>query len=239
MLALGFLLLAAQPVSAQTFNEEQEEEIGGLVREYLLENPGVIVEALEKFQQQEEERALRAAQENLEKHRDWLESSDQPIAGNPDGDVTVVEFFDYNCGYCKRALDDVVKIVESDNNVKFVLAEMPILGPSSETAARWALAAKEQGKYFDYHVALMRHRGGKSESTLAGIAEDLGLDVDQMRKDADSDKVTRKIAKFRQVASDLGISGTPAFIVGDQVMRGYVGDAVLRGAIRDERNNAE
>jgi protein-disulfide isomerase len=122
-----------------------KEDVQGIIKEFIKDNPEVILDAVESYGREQQAADIRARQEAVKEHLGWLENNDMlPIAGNPDGDVTMVEFFDYNCGYCKKALDDVMTLIEEDKNLKVVFVEMPILGPSSQLAARWAMAAKEQ-----------------------------------------------------------------------------------------------
>jgi len=216
-------LLGVNAASAQQFTPEQKQEIELILRDYLLENPEVLRDALTILQEREsaaeQERQRLAVSQRLE---ELHESPNSPSMGNLQGDVTVVEFFDYQCGYCKSIADHVFDIVEADSNVKVVLKEIPILGPASTTAARAALAAREQGKYIELHSALMSHRGQLSERTIFGIAEDLGLDVDRLRADMDAPAVTDEINANLELAQAIGVRGTPAFVVGDVVVPGAV-----------------
>ena len=139
-----------------------------------------------------------------------------PTAGNPSGDVTIVEFFDYNCGYCKRAFGDVAKIVEKDPKVKVVFKELPILSKGSEEGAKVALAAKLQGKYWEAHRALIGLRGEINEQTALKAVEKLGLDMAKLKKDMEGSEVKGEIETVRNLAQKMGIQGTPHFLVGDQ-----------------------
>lgn len=239
-LAIGIL---GQPHPAQAqaegFSAAQKEEIGVIIKEYLAENPEIVMESLNKHREDMEQQQAVAATENLSKHKDFLTAADAPSAGNPKADVTIVEFFDYNCGYCKRAIPDVLKTLEADKNVRFVFHEMPILGPSSLTAAQWALAAHKQGKYFEYHRALMEHNGPKDDASLENIAKDLGLDVEKMKTDVKSDDVQKMISDSMSAARDLDINGTPAFIINDTITRGYMGPDGLDKAIAQEREKTK
>jgi protein-disulfide isomerase len=159
-----------------------------------------------------------------------------PVAGNPNGDVTIVEFFDYNCGYCKKALGDVVTLMEEDKNVKFIFVETPILGNTSELAAKWAMAAQKQDAYMEYHIGLMKHRGPINETSLEKVAKKVGLDVQKLRDDANSDDVANKVAEKSRKAAQMGISGTPAFIINGKLYGGYIGLDKMREAIKDARS---
>lgn len=235
----SFLAIAATtPAIAQSFSDAQKKEIGSLVREYLLENPGVIFEAAEAHEQKQAAAKEVQAKEAIEENFAYLTRADAPAIGNPNADITIVEFFDYNCGYCKRALPDLQKVVEQDSNVRVVFKELPILGPTSRTAAQWALAAKQQGKYFEFHTALMEHRGPKDVGQLSKLAEGLGLDVEKMKEDAISDAVEEHLQKDIDVSRKIGVQGTPAFIVGTQFIPGYVGVDGLKDAVSKARDEA-
>ncbi len=229
--------MGAIPALAQDaeFSPAQKEAMGGVIKEYLMENPKVIFDAIEAYRNEQEEQAQKQAEEKIGDNIAALTDADAPSVGNPNGDVTVVEFFDYNCGYCKRALPDIQAAIKGDDNLRVVFKEMPILGPTSKTAAEWALAAHKQGKYFEYHIALMEHKGPKEEAQLAKLAKDSGLDVEQMKKDLDSGEIEKELNQVMEVAREIGVSGTPAFIVGKTFIPGYVGEDGLKQAIADER----
>lgn len=202
-----------------------KEELEGFIYDYLMENPAVIIEAVEKFRQNQEEEEAKMFDKKLGEHKAYLQSDNgaSPSVGNPDADIVIVEFFDYNCGYCKRALKDVQALLREDDNIRVVFKEMPILSPTSHQSALWALAADRQGKYWEFHTAVMNHSGNKSESTLAQIAESVGLDVAKLREDAKDPALQAMIDKNITVSQELGIRGTPAFIINDRLSRGYMG----------------
>lgn len=216
-----------------------KEDLESFIYDYLMENPGVIIEAVEKLRQNQEVEEAKMVEQKLEQHQNFLHSYDgsSPSVGNPDADIVIVEFFDYNCGYCKQALEDVQTLIESDNNIRVVFKEMPILSPASHTAALWALAANRQGKYWDFHRALMNHSGSKSEKTLEKIAKDVGLDIGQIKKDLKDPALQAQIDKNILVSQDLGIRGTPAFVINDQLSRGRIGIDAMREMIREIRAN--
>lgn len=227
------LLIGTTPVQSQTLTRNDIENI---VREFIINNPEVILDSVEAYGNAQQASRNEDRQKAVEEHLDWLEKNDSlPVAGNPNGDVTIVEFFDYNCGYCKKALSDVMTIIEEDKNVRLVFVEMPILGRTSEVAARWAMAARAQDRYLEFHIALMKHNGPISESALVTIAENVGLDVEQMRKDADSAEVTAMIDEKTQKAAQIGISGTPAFVIGGQLYGGYIGLEAMKQAVAEAR----
>lgn len=218
-LALTTCMLAA-PAAAQDFSEE---EIKQLALQAILENPQIVMEAVAILQARDEEEAAAAARASLDDGRDLLERDpNAPVLGNPDGDVTVVEFFDYNCPYCRRAGDEVSKLLERDDNVRVVYREWPILGEGSVFAARAALASREQGKYADFHEALMQARGRVDERVVLQIAAGVGLDLDQLQADMDAPEVQAHIDTSLQLAQSLGFSGTPSFVVGAALAPGLV-----------------
>ncbi|MGI9386384.1 MAG: DsbA family protein, partial [Methyloligellaceae bacterium] len=142
------------------------------------------------------------------------------VAGNPKGNVTVVEFFDYNCGFCKRALGDIVKLINTDDQVRVVFKELPIFGKPSEETAKLALASIEQGKYMEYHVELLKSPGRMTKARALKIAEKLGLDVEKLQKDVETPKIEAALAANRTLANNIGLQGTPLYLVGDQIIPG-------------------
>jgi len=223
----------AMPSMAKDFSES---DINALIKKYIQENPNVILDSVEEYGRGQQDADMKDRQKAVEENIGWLEDNEMlPVAGNPDGDVTVIEFFDYNCGYCKKALKDVTTLMGEDNNVKFVFVEMPILGRTSELAAKWAMAAREQDAYLEYHIALMENRGPITETALIKIAEKVGLDVDKMRVDAESDSIKDMVKEKTSKASKMGISGTPAFIIDGQLYGGYIGIDRMRDAVKEAR----
>ncbi len=225
---------AEEPAS---FTPEQKEAIISILEQHLKDKPEIVMNALQLHQENEakaeEDRAKKSIQDNLAN----LTSKDLPSAGNPEASITVVEFFDYNCGYCKRALPDIQQTLKDDKDVRFVFLDMPILGPTSRSAAQYALAAKNQGKYFEYHAALMDFRGEKTEEELTKIGTNLGLDLEKLKTDAASADVSKTIEDNMKLASEIGIQGTPAFIVDGVLFRGYLGPDGLAAELKKAREN--
>ena len=227
-LSLGAAAFAADKEAAMS-----KADVEKIVEEYLMNNGKVIMDAVDTYQRKA---VTERSAEGIKNNRDALFNDDKaPFLGNEKGDVTVVEFFDYNCGYCKRVLPDVQKLVERDDNVKVVFIDLPILGPTSETGARWALAAHKQGKYFEFHRRLMEHQGQLDDTVLRETAKEAGLDVDQAAKDIDSTEITLQIEKNRKLSQDVGVNGTPAFIVNDQLFPGAVPVDQLIAAVEAQR----
>lgn len=223
---------------AEGFSDAQKKEMESVIKEYLMSNPEVIIEAVENFRVKQEQQMEKSAKESLSKYKDMFKQDNLPIGGNPEGDVTVVEFFDYNCGYCRKAFDDLRKLIEQDSNLRVVFQEMPILSPSSKKMAQIALAAHNQGKYFEMHAALMDYKGTQNDSAYFKLAEKIGLDVEKLKTDMESQAVQAAIGKSMDMARDLGIRGTPGFIVGNEIYPGYIGMQGMKEAIAKARKEA-
>jgi protein-disulfide isomerase len=212
---------AARAAGTGVFSPEQKRAIEDIVKEYLIANPEVFLEVQQsleaKMEKIQAERIKTAIAENAP---EIYRSPDAPVAGNPKGDITVVEFFDYNCGYCKRGFPDLAKLIEKDSRVRVVLKELPILSKGSEEASRVALAAKKQGKYWELHRALLEAKGQANEASALKLAEKLGLDVAKLKKDMDAPDVKAEIGSVRELANKMGINGTPHFLVGDRGIAG-------------------
>jgi len=207
--------------SAEAFSPEQRAAIESIIKEYLLANPEVFLEVQTALESRMDEIQAKKIQTAIAAQaQEIYRSPDAPVAGNPNGDITVVEFFDYNCGYCKRAFGDLAKLIDKDPMVRVVLKELPILSKGSEEAARVALAAKAQGKYWQVHQALLTLRGQANEQTALAAAEKVGVDMAKLKSDMKSEAVTNEIARVRELAQAMGIQGTPYFLVGDRTIAG-------------------
>ncbi len=238
ILPIAIILTLTAPIfanqaHAKNFTKEQVEK---MIEEYILNNGDKIIQGVDNFQKKQQEATNKGATEKIAQNQAYINDPANPSTGDANADVTIVEFFDYNCGYCKRAFADIQKIAKTDTKTRFVFLEMPILGPTSLTAAKWSVAAHEQGKYFEYHTAIMNHKGPKTEAELEKLAKNLGLDVKKMKKTANSDKTQAVIQKSMDFAKELGIRGTPAFIMGDELARGYIGADGLKAKIAELRN---
>jgi protein-disulfide isomerase len=203
------------------FTPEQRKEIQAIIKELLISNPEVLLEAQNALEAKMDKiQADRMATAMKEYAGELYRPAASPVVGNLKGDVPVIEFFDYNCGYCKKAFRDLAKVIEKDKQVRVILREFPILSKGSEEAARAALAAKMQGKYWEFHRAMLESPGQANEASALRIAEKLGLDMDRLKKDMVSEAVKKEIDDTRQLASRMGIQGTPHFIVGDRIIPG-------------------
>ncbi len=221
LLLMGPLRSPSVAADTSMFNDAQKRGIEQIVKDYLLQNPQVLVEvqtALEqKMAKDEAERTKSLVAENA---KEIYRHPDAPVAGNPNGDITVVEFFDYNCGYCKRGFHNIRELIEKDKNVRVVFKELPILSKDSEDAAKIALAARAQGKYWELHQALIDGKGRATEASALEMAGKLGLDVEKLKADKDSEAVKGELARVEALARKMNISGTPHFLVGSEAIGG-------------------
>jgi protein-disulfide isomerase len=212
---------ASDAPSASAFTPAQRKELETIIKDILLNNPEIMLEvqnALEsKMDKIQAERMAVAIKEHA---NELYRPTTSPIVGNAKGDVPVIEFFDYNCGYCKKAFSDVAQLVEKDKKVRLILKEFPILSKGSEEASRVALAARLQGKYWEFHRAMLENQGQATEASALRVAEKLGLDMARLKKDMASPEVKKEIEDTRQLATKMGIQGTPHFIVGDRIIAG-------------------
>ena len=207
-----------------------------IVREYLLEHPEVIEEAIRGLRAKRESQKQTRVRAALREHGTALRSHPMsPVSGNPKGDVTLVEFFDYQCGYCKRALKPVKELLETDRQLRIVWKEFPILGPASRFAARAAMAARKQGRYLEFHLAVMGSKGRLTEAGVMGIARRIGLDADRLRTDMEDPAIDKYLDETARLARTLGIGGTPAFVIGDTLVPGAVDGARLKQLIAKAR----
>jgi protein-disulfide isomerase len=237
-LVLAIVLLAGVAHAAEppALTREQIEQI---VREYLIKNPDVVTDALQAAEMKRREEAQRQTQQAIVSQREQLlRDSTSPVGGNVAGDVTVVEFFDYACPHCKTVDAAVKQLVREDPNVRLVYKELPVLGEASVTAARAALAAREQGKYYALHDALMTSTVPLSDPVVYRLAAQVGLDVDRLKRDMASGPVTAALKKNYSLAETLGVHGTPAFIIGDELVPGAVPLARLKQLVARARQPA-
>ena len=234
------LTLGAFAGHAQSISDAQRGDIEKIIREYLIAHPEVLQEAMAEL---EKKTAADEAAKNLAAVKDNAEtifnSTRQVVTGNPQGDVTFVEFFDYNCGYCKRAMDDMLALMKSDPNLKVVLKEFPVLGPGSVDAARVAVAVRMQDKtgkkYMEFHQKLLGGRGQADKARALAAAKEAGFDVARIEKDLASDEVRQTIEESLKLAEKLGLNGTPSYVIGSNVVIGAVGLDKLKESINTAR----
>ena len=231
--SITFAVFSAPSAMSQ---ERSAEEIIQLALEAIVDNPEIIRQAITILRAKDQQAKEDAAKSILKDKKSLLERDDNaPVLGNPDGDVTVVEFFDYNCPYCKTAAPMVKAAIASDAQLRVVYREWPILSDGSVVAARAALAARVQGKYEDFHWELMKIRNKIDESVVFKAAEKVGLDIDQLKSDMKSPSIDEHIQKSMQLAQALNFSGTPSFVIGNNMAPGLISPEQFQEMIDDAR----
>jgi protein-disulfide isomerase len=237
--AIALLVLAPArpaPANAQEFSPTQKNEIETIIKDYIVSHPEVLQEAIAELDKRQAaadtEKAKAAVAGNAET---LFNSSRQVVLGNAKGDVTMVEFFDYNCGFCKRALPDMMELLKDDAKLKVVLKEFPVLGPGSVDAAKVAVAVRMQDKtgkkYLDFHQKLLGGRGQADKARALAVAKEVGMDMARLDKDLASDEVKVSIEETLKLAETLGLNGTPSYIIGSDVVIGAVGLDALRAKV--------
>ena len=233
-----FPLQSTAPV--KSLPPAEKKAIEGIVREYILNNPEVIIEAIQGLRERDQQQARKRVRKTLVSRRgELLNDPLTPVGGNPKGDVTIVEFFDYRCGYCKRVFPAIQELLNTDGNIRYVFKEFPILGPDSVTAAKVALAVWkiDKEKYEPFHKAMMPTKGALTESRIMRIAAGVGLDVKALKKAMLGPDIAALIEKNFALAQALDINGTPAFVIGDEVVRGAIDLAALKQLVSQARGS--
>lgn len=241
--ALLAVIVACAPATlaaaAEQFTPAQKAEIESIIKGYLLREPEVLRDAASELDERAKVAEAKAREKVVGDPAGTLYSSaNQAVIGNPSGKITLIEFFDYNCGYCKRALGDLTRLVKENPDLRVVLRDLPILSENSEAAAQVADAARrhlDAAKFWDFHQKLMSTRGPVGKAEALAVAKALGLDTDKLAKEAEAAEAQVGIDESERLAKSLGISGTPAFVVGQEVVIGAVGYDVLQGKISSTR----
>ena len=231
---------AATPARAQSFSDAQRGEIERIIKDYLMRHPEVLQEAISEL---EKKQVAADAEKNKTAVKDNAQlifnSPRQVTIGNPQGDVTMVEFFDYNCGYCKRAMADMFDLMKDDPKLKVVLKEFPVLGPGSVEAAQVATAVRMQDrtgkKYLEFHQKLLGGRGQADKARALAAAKEAGLDMTRLEKDMASPEVKASLTESMELAEKLGLNGTPSYVIGPNVVIGAVGLAALKEKVEAAR----
>lgn len=234
-----FLLTLTAVSLAEQFNDDQKTEIETIIYDYLINNPEVIEDVLVELDRRKEEQIRIQAEKVISDEKGVLfTSSRQAIMGNPKGDVTLVEFFDYNCGFCKRSFADILRIIEEDDQVQVVLKELPVLGEQSTEAAQISIAANivDPSKFPEFHQKLMLSRNRANSKYAIDVADDVGYDVEAIEKKVNDPEIRATIDEVYELALNLSLSGTPAFVLGNEVIRGAIGFDQLKEKINSLRN---
>jgi protein-disulfide isomerase len=238
VLAFAVLALAftpATPARAEGFSPSQKAEIESIIKDYLLQKPEVLREAIGVLEAREKDAETKARKDIVSDPSGMLFSSaNQAVVGNPNGKITLVEFFDYNCGYCKRALNDLARLMKDNPDMRVVLRDLPILAPGSLEAARIANAFRLQfpgDKFWAFHQKLLASRGPVGKAEAMAVAKDLGADMDRLAKDAAQPEVVIGIDESEKLAKSLQVNGTPTYVIGDDVVVGAVGYDELQAKV--------
>jgi protein-disulfide isomerase len=225
----------ALPARADDFTPAQKQELGAFIRDYLVNNPEVLRDAIEALDKHDKATAEAVREKAVASESGPLFSSKyQATIGNPKASATLVEFFDYNCHFCKGALPDITKLMKDDSNLKLVLKDFPVLGPGSVEAAKVASAARNQlpgDKFWAFHSKLLAMHGPIGKAEAMAVAKELGLDMDKLAKDMESPDIKIGLDETMRLADALQINGTPTFVVGQDVVVGAVGYDQLKGKI--------
>jgi len=226
--ALVALALCGGPfaASAESFSDNQRGEIETIIKNYLLAHPEVLEDATNELNKRKAEAEEKKHQATIAENAETIYNSPRGITlGNKDGDVTFVEFFDYNCGYCKRAMADMLDLLKNDPKLKVVLKEFPVLSEGSVEAAKVAVAVRMQdpGKYLEFHQKLLGGRGPADKARAMAAAKDAGLDMARIEKDLASPEIKATINENVKLAEDMDLNGTPSYVIGKQIVIGAVG----------------
>jgi protein-disulfide isomerase len=236
----SLMLSAAAPAAEPSFSEPQKTEIEKIIRDYLVSHPEVLQEAMVELEKRQAAADLEKAKAAVAANADALFNSNRHVVlGNTKGDVTLVEFFDYNCHFCKGALPTLIDLMKDDPKLRVVLKEFPVLGPGSVEAAKVAVAVRMQDKtgkkYLDFHQKLLGGRGQADKARALAVAKEVGMDMARLEKDIAGDEVRVSLEESMKLAETLGLNGTPSYVVGEDVVVGAVGLEPLRGKINTAR----
>ncbi|HMK80681.1 MAG TPA: DsbA family protein [Xanthobacteraceae bacterium] len=239
-LCAALMLAAAVPARAQPDEDAKRSEFERMLKDYLAEHPEAIQEALDTLAARKSAAKTEQRKAAIKTNgRDLFSSPRQVTLGNRMGDVTLVEFFDYNCGYCKSALADLLDLMKNDPKLKVVLKEYPILGPDSVEAARVAVAVRMQdaggARYLAFHRKLLESRGHNDKARALAAAQEAGLDMGRLARDMGSEEVTKSLDESTRLGEALAINGTPGYVVGDRVIVGARGERVLKDSVAAAR----
>jgi protein-disulfide isomerase len=239
---LAALALPATASDLDKLTDTERSAFRDEVRAYLLENPEVILEAMQVLRDREaQQEAVEDEQLLSQLSPEIFNDGVSFIGGNPDGDVTIVEFIDYRCGYCRRAHADMAELLKADGNVRWVVKEFPILGPDSDLASKLAVATLQHygdEAYYRIHNVLMEFKGPVNVGTLPRIAKDAGIELDPIRELINSQTVAEHIGRMHALGQRLGVTGTPAFVIEDTILRGYLPLADMQNIVAEQRANA-
>ncbi len=231
----------AAPSDSDAMSPDQKAAFEQMIRVYILDHPEVVVESLQRWQEQQKAESDERAKAALAEHRELLENNPAvPVAGNAKGDVTIVEFFDYRCGYCKRVFPAIQELIETDGNIRYVFKEFPILGPDSMVASQAAQAVWfiDPDRYLDFHTELMGAKGPLNEDRVLDLAAKVGLDRAAVKKGMEDPRVAETLAGNLGLGRALGVNGTPAFVIGGQLVPGAIDLDAMKELVAEARRNS-
>jgi protein-disulfide isomerase len=236
LLLLALLASAAPGGAAEPLTPAQKDEVEKVIHDYFIAHPEFMIEVLRAAEAKlKAEKAQDSKQAIAARREELLHDPATPVGGNPEGDVTIVEFFDYRCPYCKQVEPSLEALLKEDRNLRIVYKEFPVLGADSVFASRVALAARKQGKYAQFHDAMMAAKGTISEETILTVAKSVGVDVDRVKAEMTSAEIDEVIKRNYALAEALDINGTPVFIIGDTLVPGATDIARLRKLVAQAR----
>ena len=223
------LTTSLMPPAHADIKDSDKAAFEAIIKDYIIANPEVVRDALMDLAKREDQARQALAMQIL------FDDAGDPVMGNPDGGLVIYEFSDYNCGYCKRVFEPIQQILQDDGDIRFVIKEFPILSQSSLVAAQAGIAAEKQGKFADFHINMMTYRGKVTTQSIMDAASEAGIDIDQLKTDMASPAIAGIIARTRQAAEALQLTGTPALVIGDTVVRGAIDIDEFRRLITAER----
>ncbi len=234
ILQLGFFYTNISFAQNETLTNKQKIEVQKIVHDYLLDNPKILLEVAEKLKMIEQKTRAEKTQQSILKNQQELFSSTSPTIGDQKAQITIVEFFDYNCGHCKSMTVPIHNIITKNKDIRIIFKEFPVLGASSMYAAKAALASRSQGKYHEFHKELMSHHGKLTEKSILNTAIKVGLDIEKLKNDMKSPVFNTQLNEIKKLANKIGIRGTPAFIIAKQPNSGNMRVRFIPGAISQE-----
>src|SRR5438445_2930006 len=237
---VALAVFGAPAASAQSFTDTQRGDIEVIVKNYLIAHPEVLEEAMNELSKRQAAAEAEKHEASITENADAIFNSPRNVTlGNKDGDVTFVEFFDYNCGYCKRAMADMMELMKADPKLKVVLKEFPVLSAGSVEAAQVGVAVRMQDKtgkkYLEFHQKLLGGRGAADKARALAVAKEVGLDMARLEKDMASDEVKNTLAESFKIAEAMGLNGTPSYVIGNEAVIGAVGLPTLKEKVNMAR----
>jgi protein-disulfide isomerase len=236
--ALSLIAGSGPAPAEEALTPEQKQAVEQTIRDYILAHPEIVRDALLELQRQQQEAEQVARQGAIAELHDYVATLPADyVKGDPGAETAVIEFFDYRCPYCKAVSPTIDGLVAEDPEVRVVLIEYPILGEESLFAARAAVASRAQGKYLLFHDAMMNHKGKLDQDTILELADDVGIDLEKLEADMKSPEIDALIGRHHQLADKLGVTGTPAFIIGQELVPGAIDAETMKAKIKQARQS--